>query len=143
MLGAGMIPAPNCLSPKPGLIRQQRGFVMEIVRLKDAKAYVAPKHYDMRSLRLQGFDASAADFAWTGLSYFLPGGGAEMDGSPLGKIYVVLEGEVTIELGSGETSVLGRLDSCFIPGGEARAVRNDGNVVAAMLVVMPYPEKQA
>ena len=34
---------------------------MDIVRLADAKAYIAPKHYDMRSLRLQGFDASGAD----------------------------------------------------------------------------------
>ncbi|WP_370274607.1 cupin domain-containing protein [Hyphomonas atlantica] len=116
---------------------------MEVVRLSDAKTYIAPKHYDMRSLRLQGLEASGADFAWTGLSYFLPGGGAEMDAGPLGKIYVVLEGEVTIELGSGETHVLGRLDSCFIPGGEARAVRNDGNTVATMLVVMPYPEKSS
>lgn len=116
---------------------------MDITRLADAKAYVAPKHYDMRSLRLQGFEASIADFAWTGLSYFLPGGGAEMDAGPLGKIYVVLEGAVTIELGSGEVQVLGKLDSCFIPGGEARAVRNDGNTIATMLVVMPYPEKSA
>lgn len=114
---------------------------MEITRLADAKAYVAPKHYDMRSLRLQGFEASGADFAWTGLSYFLPGGGAEMDAGPLGKIYVVLEGEVTIELGSGEIQTLKALDSCFIPGGEARAVRNDGNTVATMLVVMPFREK--
>ena len=113
---------------------------MDITRLADAKAYIAPKHYDMRSLRLQGFDASGADFAWTGLSYFLPGGGAEMDAGPLGKIYVVLEGEVTITLGDGQSHNLCRLDSCFIPGGEARAVRNDGNVIAAMLVVMPYPE---
>jgi glyoxylate utilization-related uncharacterized protein len=114
---------------------------MQIVRLEEAKAYIAPKHYDMRSLRLQGFDASDADFAWTGLSYFLPGGGAEMDAGPLGKIYVVLDGQVTVTLGSGETHILCKLDSCFIPGGEARAVRNDGNAVATMLVVMPYPEK--
>lgn len=114
---------------------------MEIVRLTDAKAYIAPKHYDMRSLRLQGLEVSSADFAWTGLSYFLPGGGAERDAGPLGKIYVVLDGEVTIELDSGETHVLGKLDSCFIPGGEARSVRNEGNTIATMLVVMPYPEK--
>ncbi|MCZ4342778.1 cupin domain-containing protein [Sphingomonadaceae bacterium G21617-S1] len=114
---------------------------MEITRLADAKAYIAPKHHDTRALRLQGFEATGADFAWAGLSYFLPGGGAEMDAGPLGKIYVVLEGAVTIELGSGEIQTLKKLDSCFIPGGEARAVRNDGNIVATMLVVMPYPEK--
>lgn len=113
---------------------------MEITRLAEASRYDAPKHFEMRSLRLQGFDASAAKFAWTGLSYFLPGGGAEMDASPLEKIYVVLEGEVTVELGDGSVHKLGRLDSCFIPGGEARAIRNEGNEVAAMIVVMPYPE---
>lgn len=115
---------------------------MDVVRLADAEAYVAPKHFDMRSLRLQGFEASSADFAWTGLSYFLPGGGAEMDAGPLGKIYVVLEGEVTVELDSGETQVLGKLDSCFIAAGEARAIRNDGNTIAMMLVVMPMPENK-
>ena len=113
---------------------------MEITRFADAQRYDAPKHFDMRSLRLQGFDASSASFAWTGLSHFLPGGGAEMDESPLEKIYVVLEGEVTIELGSGEKHTLCRLDSCFIPGGEARAISNESNHMATMLVVMPYQE---
>ena len=56
---------------------------MEITRFKDVRRYDAPKHYDMRGLRLHGFDASASTFAWTGLSHFLPGGGAEMDTSPL------------------------------------------------------------
>ena len=111
---------------------------MEITRFAEACRYDAPKHYDMRSLRLQGFDASSARFAWTGLSHFLPEGGAEMDASPLEKIYVVLSGEVTIELGDGTVEVLKAWDSCFIPGGEARAIRNDGNDVATMLVVMPY-----
>ena len=113
---------------------------MEITRFDEACRYDAPKHYDMRGLRLQGFDASSSTFAWTGLSHFLPGGGAGMDTSPLEKIYVVLEGAVTIELSSGETHVLSRLDSCFIPGGEDREVRNEGNSVATMLVIMPYPE---
>ena len=113
---------------------------MQITRLSEAQRYDAPGHFDMRSLRLQGFDASETDFAWTGLSYFLPDGGAEMDTSPLEKIYVVLDGEVTIKLGDGTEHVLGRLDSCFIPGGEARAIVNAGNVVATMLVIMPYPD---
>jgi quercetin dioxygenase-like cupin family protein len=112
---------------------------MQITRFEQAQAYVAPKHFDMRSLRLQGFDASDASFAWVGLSHFLPGGGAQMDASPLEKIYVVLAGEVTVELGDGTTHVLRELDSCFIPGNEARAVSNRGNDVATMLVVMPYP----
>ncbi len=116
---------------------------MQITRLVEAKRYDAPKHFDMRSLRLQGLDVSAADFGWVGLSYFLPGGGAEMDAGAVGKIYVVLDGEVTVELGEGGRHVLGKLDSCFIPAGEARAIRNVSNVIATMLVVMPSPRAPA
>jgi len=114
---------------------------MDITRFKEAKRYDAPGHFDIRSLRLQGFDASASKFAWTGLSHFLPGGGAEMASSPLEKIYVVLEGTLVIELGDGTVHSLQKLDSCFIPGDESRAVRNEGNEVASMLVIMPYPEE--
>jgi quercetin dioxygenase-like cupin family protein len=113
---------------------------MQITRFADAPAYVAPKHFDVRSLRLQGFDVSASQFAWVGLSHFLPGGGAQMDSSPLEKIYVVLAGEITVELGDGSKHALRAMDSCFIPGGEAREVRNYGNDVATMIVVMPHPE---
>jgi quercetin dioxygenase-like cupin family protein len=66
-----------------------------------------------------------------------------MDAGASGKIYVVLDGEVTIHLADGATHALGKLDSCFIPAGEARAIRNAGNVVAAMLVVMPHPKAGA
>src|ERR1700723_2417640 len=111
---------------------------MQITRFAEARRYDAPKHFDMRSLRLQAFDLSASKFAWVGLSYFLPQGGAQMDSGPLEKIYVVLSGEVTIELGDSSKHVLKALDSCHIPGGEARAIRNDGNDVASMLVIMPH-----
>src|ERR1700761_4503257 len=112
---------------------------MQITRFADAQRYDAPKHFDMRSLRLQGFDASAAKFAWVGLSHFLPQGGAAMDAGPLEKIYVVLSGEVTIELADGSRHVLKAMDSCHIPPGEARAIRNDRNEMASMIVIMPHP----
>jgi len=112
---------------------------MQVTRFAEARRYDAPKHFDMRSLRLQGFEVSESKFAWVGISHFLPQGGAEMDSGPLEKIYVVLAGEVTVTLGDGTAHVLAALDSCHIPGGEARAIRNDGNAVATMLVVMPHP----
>jgi glyoxylate utilization-related uncharacterized protein len=115
---------------------------MQITRFADARRYDAPKHFDMRSLRLQGFDMSASKFAWVGVSHFLPQGGAEMDAGALEKIYVVLEGEITVKLADGTSHVLGALDSCHIPGGEGRSIRNDGNSVATMLVVMPHPESR-
>ena len=113
---------------------------MEVTRYKDAKEYYPPSHHGCAALRLQGFDASGADFAWTGISHILPGGGADMEAGPLGKIYIVLAGEVTVTLDGGVAETLGVMDSCFIPAGEAREVRNPGNSVASMIVVMPYPE---
>jgi hypothetical protein len=41
---------------------------MQVTRLADARTYEAPKHFDMRGLRLQGFDASDAQSFWVGLS---------------------------------------------------------------------------
>ena len=116
---------------------------MEVTRFAEAKEYHPPLHHGCTALRLQGFEASSADFAWTGLSHILPGGGADMDAGPLGKIYVVVAGEVTVTLGDSSSTTLGVFDSCFIPAGEAREVRNFGNAVASMIVVMPYPEKRA
>jgi quercetin dioxygenase-like cupin family protein len=113
---------------------------MQITRFAEARRYDAPKHFDMRSLRLQGFDLTASKFAWVGLSHFLPGGGADMDVGALEKIYVILSGEITVELADGTRHILRALDSCHIPAAEGRAVRNDGNDVATMLVVMPHPE---
>jgi quercetin dioxygenase-like cupin family protein len=112
---------------------------MHVKRFVDAKAYAAPNHYDMRSLRLQGFEAGGPTHSWVGLSHFLPGGGAGPDCSPLEKIYVVLSGTLTVRVNAGEFA-LGPLDSCCIPGGETREVKNLGNEVATMIVVMPYPE---
>lgn len=111
---------------------------MEVTRFNDAEVYHPPLHHGCTALRMQGFEASGADFAWAGLSHILPGGGADMDAGPLGKIYVVVEGKVTVRLADGTAETLEPFDSCFIPAGEAREVRNHGNAVASMIVVMPY-----
>ncbi len=113
---------------------------MKVVRLAEARPYLAPKHFDMRSLRLQGFEASDAKTFWVGLSHFLPGGGAEWDATPLEKVYVVVSGEVTVVTDAGE-QILRPCDSCYLAPNEARAVENRTNMPASMLVVMPYPSK--
>src|SRR3954453_16613545 len=115
---------------------------MDVTRLSDAQPYEAPKHFDMRGLRLQGFDASTSENFWVGLSNFLPGGGAEMDATPLEKVYVVVSGEVTVTTDAGETT-LGPLDSCRLAPGEARSIENKTNLPALMLVAMPYPKEGA
>jgi hypothetical protein len=45
---------------------------MLVKRFAEAKAYQAPNHYDMRSLRLQGFEPGGPTQSWVGLSHFLP-----------------------------------------------------------------------
>ncbi len=75
---------------------------------REAQPYQAPNHYDMRSLRLQGFEPGGPTQSWVGLSHFLPGGGAGPDSSPLEKVYVVLAGELTVRVGRLSPSRSGR-----------------------------------
>ena len=112
---------------------------MHLKRFADAKPYVAPNHRDVVGLRLQGFEANGPANQWVGLSQFLPGGGAGPDSTPFEKVYVVLEGEMTVIVDGRETT-LGRLDSCTIPPNEVREIVNRQNDVCTMLVVIPYPE---
>lgn len=113
---------------------------MHVTRLTDAEPYEAPKHFDMKGLRLQGWNVSPSQAFWLGLSCFLPGGGAEADATPLEKVYVVLDGVVTVTTDEGEVE-LGPLDSCHLKAGERRSIVNSTNRSASMIVVMPYPEE--
>jgi quercetin dioxygenase-like cupin family protein len=114
---------------------------MQVTRLSDARSYEAAKHHGMTALRLQGFDASDASAFWVGLSHFLPGGGAEPDASAPEKVYVCVDGEVTVVTDQGEAT-LGPLDSCFLAAGESRSVINRTNRPATMLVLMEYPSQR-
>ncbi len=112
---------------------------MKVKKFSDAQPYEAPNHFGVTGLRLQGFEEGGPTNQWVGLSQFLPGGGAGPDSSPMEKVYVVLEGEMTVTI-DGKDTVLGRFDSCTIPGGEVRKIENRTNDICKMLVVMPYPQ---
>lgn len=112
---------------------------METVRIGSAKAYEAPKHHGMVSRLLQGRDLTANAHFWVGLSLFLPGGGAERAASATEKVYVLLEGEITVITDEGETT-LRAMDSCHIAPGEERSVENRGHDVARMLVISATAE---
>ena len=112
---------------------------MLVNRYADAKAYESPNHWDVKALRIQGFEDGGPENHWVGLSQFLPGGGAGPDSTPFEKVYVVLEGEMTVTI-DGRDTVLGAMDSCTIPAGEVRKFENRSNHLCKMLVVMPYPE---
>lgn len=109
---------------------------MHIVRFEAAPGYEAPGHSDMRMLRLQGREAGPSDSLWLGVSHILPGGGTALDASGLEKMYVVLEGEVTISNGI-ETVTLGQWDTCRIAPHEGRQLSNRSNRVATVLLAMP------
>ena len=111
---------------------------MHVKRFADAKPYEAPNHRGVVCLRLQGFEELGPKNQWVGYSQFLPGGGAGPDATPFEKVYVVLEGEMTVII-SGKETVLKAMDSCTIPPQEVREIINRSNHVAKMLVVIPYP----
>ena len=107
-------------------------------KFADAKPYDAANHRGNVGMRLQGFEAGGPTNQWVGLSHFLPGGGAGPDSTPFEKIYVVIEGEMTVLI-EGKETVLKKLDSCTIAPGEVREIINRGNAVCTMIVVVPYP----
>ena len=115
---------------------------MNITRFSQAPPYVAPRHFDMHGLRLQGHEAGPSQTLWMGVSVIAPGGHTGLDPSPLEKHYVVLEGEVTLVSerdGITTEAVLGRHDSaCFAPG-EKRQLINRSTSAASILLAMPYP----
>ena len=111
---------------------------MLVKRFEEAETYDAPNHWGVTGLRLQGFEEGGPENQWVGFSQFLPGGGAGPDSTPFEKVYVVLEGEMTVEVDGAET-VLGAMDSCTIPPDEVRRIENKTNNICKMLVVIPYP----
>jgi mannose-6-phosphate isomerase-like protein (cupin superfamily) len=111
---------------------------MLVKRFAEARPYDAPNHRGVVGLRLQGFEEGGPTNQWVGLSQFLPGGGAGPDSTPFEKVYVVIEGEMTVIVAGRET-VLQAFDSCTIATGEVREIVNRSNHVCKMLVVIPYP----
>lgn len=111
---------------------------MLVKRFADATVYEAPNHRGVVGLRLQGFEAGGPKNQWIGYSQFLPGGGAGPDATPFEKVYVVLEGEMTVIVNGAET-ILKAMDSCTIPPDELREIINRSNHICKMLVVIPYP----
>jgi glyoxylate utilization-related uncharacterized protein len=112
---------------------------MKRIKLNDVKPYAAPKHFNVSTLRLQGKDETGIQKFWMGLSYFLPGGGAEWayEDSPTEKVYLVLEGEITIK-SKTEEMTLGPMDSVYIAPFEGREILNKTNKTVTMLVCVNY-----
>ena len=111
---------------------------MFVKRFEDAKPYDAPNHRGVVGLRLQGFAPGGPTNQWVGLSQFLPGGGAGPDSTPFEKVYIVIDGEMTVII-NGEETILKKFDSCTIAAGEVRTIENRTNHMCSLMVVIPYP----
>jgi hypothetical protein len=78
---------------------------MEIARFVNAPAYTLPNHDDVTARRLQGGEATTADFALVGYSEFPSGAIVPMEAAPIGKIYVVAHGTISIEQADGGNGI--------------------------------------
>ena len=110
--------------------------MLQVTRFDAAKAYDAKGHFGMTAMRLQGQGVSDLSDYWVGFSTFLPGGGADAASAPTAKVYVVLEGEITVTTAEGDT-VLGKYDSCYLPPNLQRSILNKTNLPVQMLVISP------
>jgi mannose-6-phosphate isomerase-like protein (cupin superfamily) len=112
---------------------------MKKVSLSQVKPYAAPGHFNMAAMRLQGKEETGIQKFWVGLSYFLPGGGAgwAYEDNPNEKIYIVLEGELTVTNKQEEVS-LGPMDSLYLAPNEGREILNKTNKPVTMLVIINY-----
>ena len=110
---------------------------MKKVSLSQVKPYTALKHFNMTALRLQGKEESGLQKFWMGLSYFLPGGGAEWayEDNPSEKVYLVLEGEMTVK-NKTEEITLGPMDSLYLAPNEGREIINKTNRPVTMVVII-------
>lgn len=112
---------------------------MKKISFSEVKPYAAPKHFDCSTLRLQGKEETGIQTFWVGMSYFLPGGGAEWayEDNANEKVYYVLEGELKVK-SKDETFVLNKGDSLYIGPNEGREVINDTNYICEVLVMITY-----
>lgn len=108
---------------------------MHVTRFDKAKPYTAPEHDGIHMLRLQGKEASPATSMWSAALQILPGGSTSLKASHQEKIYVVLEGEVTL-CSDREEHVLRPWDSCLFVRDEPRRLENRSNRPATILLVM-------
>lgn len=113
---------------------------MKVVKFEDVKPYETTGHFGAIAMRLQHRELTGSENFWMGLSYFFPGGGAEMSSTNFEKVYIVLSGKMTVVREDGSEIILGPKDSIYIGPGEKRSLKNNFNEVVAMLVVSGYPK---
>jgi quercetin dioxygenase-like cupin family protein len=109
---------------------------MHVARFAEAPDYVAPGHHDMAMVRLQGREAGPSSDLWIGVSVIAPGGGTALSSSPQEKMYMCLDGTLTVSNSESEI-LLRKWDSCRIAPNENRRLTNKTNSPVTVLLAMP------
>ena len=109
---------------------------MNIVRKDDLIQYYPAGHYDMTAKRAHSKDVDDAEILTIGRSEFLPGGGAEAAAVKEGMelVYYVTEGTLTITCEDADFDLVAG-DSALFKAGDVRAVKNNTDKNAVMLVI--------
>jgi mannose-6-phosphate isomerase-like protein (cupin superfamily) len=115
---------------------------MRVTRHSAAPAYVAKAHHDVATMRLQGHEAGQTERFWVGLSYYLPGGGADESPTSEETVYVVLDGTLVVSADGREEEV-GPFDSVHLPKGTVRRVDNRSARPATLLVIIANQQPPA
>lgn len=108
---------------------------MNVTQFSGAKSYEAANHHGCEAVRLQGADVSPVTSFWVGVSNFAPGGGADWDTTNAEKVYLLLEGEVTVET-EDQSVTLRAKDSVFLAANERRRIINESDATAVMAVMI-------
>jgi len=114
------------------------GSGMVEVKFADMPVHNVVGHFGNVTYKMQHKEIGGPKEFWVGLSYFLPGGGAEMSASGAERVYVVISGSVTVISEDGKEYTLNPMDSLYIPPGTKRSIINRSKEPAAMLVVATY-----
>ena len=120
--------------------------MIRVTRHAEAPGYVAPAHHGVATTRLQGHEAGPTERFWVGLSYYLPGGGADESPASEETVYVVLDGTLVVQA-DGRDEEIGPLDSVHLAQGTVRRVDNRSSRPATLLVIIgnrpPVPAGEA
>jgi quercetin dioxygenase-like cupin family protein len=114
---------------------------MDIVKFEDLSDHTVPEQDDIALRQFQYDEAGSANFVLIGHTTFSPAARLLMEATPVGKIYVVAEGALTVEQADGVRHVLNQGDSTFVPADEACAVVNDSGKSAELIVISPPSDK--
>ena len=108
---------------------------MKLIKRGEGKGEMAKRHFGQWGVR-QISPEEGSQRLTVSLSHFLPGGGAEMYGSPTERVYYGISGSLKVRGKKGDEYIVGPGDVLYIPPHEERSIETVGTEPASMLVII-------